>query len=494
MKFLFCCEYYHPSRGGVQEVMRQIAERFVQSGHDVTVATTRMAERESLNINGVHIEEFNIHGNYVSGMTGEIDRYRSFIETFPADAILIKAAQQWTFDAIWPSLDKIKARKVFIPCGFSGLYLPQFASYFEKLPAIMRKFDHLIFYAEHYRDIDFARANGMTNFSVLSNGASDIEFSSPLDKNFRTELGIPEKDFLFLTVGTPVNAKGHLEVLQAFAKMNLRGRKASLVLNGQWPVYARPEIQLTPAETAPLQVSQTIIMPPVIRMPKRPSLMQRAMVSMKRDGFAGFLRILLAWLKYRVKDMQSVPARVFRKTHYRMRMKLANILAARTKIQIAPPPPPPPVTIEDWCDAVEAQDNKKVFRTNLPRPQVVQAFLHADLFVFASHVEYSPIVLFEAAAAATPFLTVPAGNAEEIIAKTRGGILCPADKDRFGYVRVDINTLAHHMETLMQDDELCTKLGEAGRKAFQEKYNWAQIAKDYERVLTGTSENLAAAS
>jgi Nucleoside-diphosphate-sugar epimerases len=35
---------------------------------------------------------------------------------------------------------------------------------------------------------------------------------------------------------------------------------------------------------------------------------------------------------------------------------------------------------------------------NLPRPSLVQAFMAADLFVFASNVEYSPLVLFESAA------------------------------------------------------------------------------------------------
>ena len=36
MQFLFCCEFYYPSIGGVQEVMRQIAERMVLRGHQVT--------------------------------------------------------------------------------------------------------------------------------------------------------------------------------------------------------------------------------------------------------------------------------------------------------------------------------------------------------------------------------------------------------------------------------------------------------------------------
>lgn len=100
--------------------MRQIAEHLVKAGHQVTVATTRLAERNFSSHNGVAIEEFAASGNLVNGLTGEIHRYQEFLKTFPADAILINAAQQWTFDAALPVLDAISARKVCIPCDSRG--------------------------------------------------------------------------------------------------------------------------------------------------------------------------------------------------------------------------------------------------------------------------------------------------------------------------------------------------------------------------------------
>src|ERR1700731_765564 len=121
MRLLFCCELYHPSRGGVQEVMRQVAERLAAAGHDTTVVTSYLPERDFSSYNGGGVKAFEVAGNAVVGMRGEVDRYRDFVLNFDADAILIKAAQQWTFDALWPILDQIEARKVFIPCGFSGL-------------------------------------------------------------------------------------------------------------------------------------------------------------------------------------------------------------------------------------------------------------------------------------------------------------------------------------------------------------------------------------
>src|SRR3984893_10574166 len=122
MRLLFCCESYYPSLGGVQEVMRQIAERMVLAGHQVTVATSRISERNFKTFNGVEIQEFGVTGNLERALSGEIDRYREYVHGFGADAILIKAAQQWTFDALWPVLDRIRARKGLIPCGFSTTF------------------------------------------------------------------------------------------------------------------------------------------------------------------------------------------------------------------------------------------------------------------------------------------------------------------------------------------------------------------------------------
>jgi hypothetical protein len=94
MKILFCCESYWPSRGGVQEVIRQIAERMAAAGHDVAVATRKQTDRKSNPLNGVRIHKFSVSGNLATGIQGEADRYRKFVTSFDGDAILIKAAQQ----------------------------------------------------------------------------------------------------------------------------------------------------------------------------------------------------------------------------------------------------------------------------------------------------------------------------------------------------------------------------------------------------------------
>jgi glycosyltransferase involved in cell wall biosynthesis len=382
----------------------------------------------------VRIHAFNVGGNLVTGMRGEVDRYRRFLTEFDGDAILIKAAQQWSFDALWPVVDQIKARKVFVPCGFSGLYEPSFKDYFRQLPDILRKFDHLIFYAEHYRDIDFARANGIAHFSIIPNGASEIEFGreSRQDGRLRGELGIPATDLVFLSVGAPINAKGHDIVAQAFAQIDLGGRGATLILNGDWP-----------AKWFTADHFRDMLRP-----------------FTNLDSIQRGIRL------FRKAGVRGVLARLFPQP----RGRSAEVARANAGDASANIPPP-------------AQ--KTVLRVDLPREKVVDAFFEADLFVFASKVEYSPLVLFEAAAAGTPFLTVPAGNAGEIAHWTGGGWLCPADVDEHGYIKLSPAVLAREIEMGIRSPDYLRKLGVAGRQAWVERFTWAKIAKSYERILRG---------
>jgi glycosyltransferase involved in cell wall biosynthesis len=438
MKLLFCCESFWPHRGGVQEVMRQIAERMAAAGHNVTVATRTHPDRKDDTYNGVNIASFDVSGSLVTGIRGEVDRYREFLTRFDGDAILIKAAQQWSFDALWPLLDQIKARKVFVPCGFSSFYEPSFSGYFQQLPDILRKFDHLVFYAEHYRDIDFARANGITSFSIIPNGASEVEFGRETRQSgrLRNELGIPATDLVFLSVGAPISAKGHEIVAEAFAETDLGGRGATLILNGDWPA-TRFGVDRFRA---------------VLRRFVSINSMRKGIRLFQEAGLKGVINRLFPKPPDRRSELSGA----------------SDSAMFRTKSVSAPPP---------------AQ--KTVLRVDLPRSKVVDAFFESDLFIFASKVEYSPLVLFEAAAAGTPFLTVPAGNAAEIVRWTGGGWICPVDVDDRGYIKVSPAVLAREIEKAIRSPDHLRELGAAGRQAWLDRFTWAKIAKSYERILRG---------
>ena len=416
MRILFGCQFYAPSVGGVQEVMRQLAERLVASGHHVTVATTKLPTREFETLNGVVIKEFDVSGNYVSGMAGEVEQYQEFVVTSDFDVIMVMAAQQWTFDALWPVLDRMKCRKVFMPCGFSGLYEPAYGSYFRQLPEILKKIDHLVFHSTRYRDIDFVRERGIQNFSVIPCGASEEWFNVAVDGSFRSRHRIPEESFLFLTVGSFTGLKGHVELARAFSRLELAdGQHATLMLNGN----AVPILET-----------------------RLGGLLGRCIGLLKTHGW-----------------------------RYLFRQVSTKLLGAG-------------VTPHKIASRINAtQKNKLVLMTDLPRPELTQAFMAADLFVFASNIEYSPLVLFESAAAGTPFLSVSVGNSEEIARWTGAGVICPSTVDEKGYTRVDEGVLARLMAELMQQRDRLEELGARGRRNWSERFTWGTISTQYERIF-----------
>lgn len=510
MRLLFCCEFYFPSVGGVQEVMRQIAERMVRQGHDVTVATTRLVERTFSEHNGVKIEQFGVTGNLVRGIQGEEERFCDFVKSFDGDAILIKAAQQWTFDALWPILDDIKMRKVFIPCGFSGLFEPTYVRYFEELPDILRKFDHLIFYAEHYRDVDFARQHGLQQITVLANGASEIEFLVARDPGFRARHGIPEDSAVLLTVGSVTGVKGHRELLEAFVRLK-SSRHVTFIMNGNAP--PAPVVAIQPVTDAGHQAVASIAdvgrystEPAANDVP--PGVFQRAINVFQSEGWRGIGNRVWIRLRSTAQDLANRlwwrwvrAAGVFRREGWlgirvRITAKVARRLAASPFINWMPASIRAMANPMEFWKAEARRDPKRklLLVTDFPREELVQAYMASDLFVFASNIEYSPLVLFETVAAGTPFLSVPVGNAEEIAAWTGGGIICPAPKDERGYTRVNPQRMAEAIAKALQDPERLAQLGQRGHETWKTHYTWDAIAKRYESILMGDVEERKGAS
>jgi len=415
MKILFCCQFYAPSVGGVQELIRQLSEHFVQRGHIVTVATTLLSERESRSLNGVCIREFSVQGNLVTGLLGEITSYQNFVTTSEFDLILVYAAQQWTFDALWPVLDDIPCPVVFAPCGFSGLYEQGYAGYFKNLSEQLDKFDCFIFNASSYRDVDFILSRGKYRYEVIPNAANEKEFCAEPDSSFRGRMGISEQSFVFLTVGSLTGMKGHEEVIAAFERMSLgKHAHSTLILNGN-TIHNSGENM-------------------------------------------SFVRKLLG---------------VFRT--YGLKAGLRHVLQKALRSDHS---------LKSSVERVNAQQrNKNILMTNLDRNHLVQAFFSADLFVFASKIEHSPLVLFESAAAGLPFLSVDVGNAKEIAEWTGAGVICPSEKDKRGYTRVDIDVLAGYMEGWMGQSDKRKSMGKMGRKQWSEKFTWKHVSLQYERVF-----------
>ncbi len=230
MKILHTVQSYDPCTCGMQEVVKQISEHLVKMGHSVTVATSKHPSRTYDIINGVIIKEFDISGKSVSGIHGDIQSYQHFLLNSDFDIITNFAAQQWATDLMLPLLKDIKAKKIFVPTGFSALYLPEYSDYFEKMKEWMKQYDMNVFLSNIYQDIEFARKCDMKNLTIIPNGASELEFLREETIDIRKDLGIPADQFLILHVGSHTGTKGHPEAIEIFHRADLKN--ATFVIVG----------------------------------------------------------------------------------------------------------------------------------------------------------------------------------------------------------------------------------------------------------------------
>lgn len=231
MKILHTVEQYAPSVGGSQEVIRQISEHLVKLGHDVTVATGRNESRGSSVINGVKIRSFNVRGNAVSGMKGEVDKYREYVGSSNFDIVLNYAAQTWTTDSLIDILQTIKGKKVFVPCGFSGLKHPAFKEYYANVPNWVNMYDAVVYTSDTYIDYEYLRGKIFSRAQIIPNGASEVEFRNLIpDSTLRTRYKIPANNKLILNVSSHVFSKNHKAIIAIFKKVKIKS--ATLIIIG----------------------------------------------------------------------------------------------------------------------------------------------------------------------------------------------------------------------------------------------------------------------
>lgn len=383
MRILHAVELYAPSVGGAQEVVRQVSERLAAGGHEVTVATGALPERSESWISGVEVAEFDVRGNDVRGIEGDVRGYRSFVADGDWDVVMTYAAQQWTTDALLPVLEEVRAPLVLAPCGFSGLRDPMYAAYFDELRERLPDFDALIFHSDSYQDIEFAREAGASAMTVIPNAADEHEFETPRERGwFRSAHGIGEDAPLLLTVGGHTGLKGHAATMAVLRSLRTRG--ASLAIVGNTPTG-------------------------------------------------------------------------------RGCLNACRVRAAGTRV---------------------VSGGRRVLLLDPPREQVLDAFADADLFVFCSMVECSPIVLFEAMAAGLPFVSVDVGNAAEIAEWSGGGVIAPSRRREDGLVEADVRAVATLVDELLADPERRREMGAAGRRAWEEHFSWKKVAGRYEDLYT----------
>lgn len=374
MKILFTVELYEPNKGGAQEVVRQLAERLVRRGHAVTIATTFLANRTFDVLHGVRIEQFKLAGNSVRGIVGEDAEVRRYQDLLCGDfdVVVNYAAQTWATDLVFPVLDGIHAKKVLVPCGYSGLHSQVYQDYFAALPMYLKKYDSLVYLSCCYQDKLFGDTHGLSGRGVVIPNAAATEEFLPADTfDVRKKLNIDTK-YLLLDVSTHYRDKGHGFVIEAFLRMHRND--ATLLIVGEHP--------------------------------------GATLVGRTKQLIRGC---------YKNCFLQS-------KLHANIRL---------------------------------------VGGTN--RDLIVSAYKSADLFLFGSKVECAPLVLYEAFASKTPFVSTAVGNVGDY-----------ADIVRIVQTPEEMSIAAND---LLDDEKERIAVAGKGFTLWKDRHTWDVIVDKYEQLF-----------
>ncbi|MEM6403563.1 MAG: glycosyltransferase family 4 protein, partial [Cyanobacteria bacterium P01_D01_bin.116] len=120
-----------------------------------------------------------------------------------------------------------------------------------------------------------------------------------------------------------------------------------------------------------------------------------------------------------------------------------------------------------------------VFHDGADQENIKQLYASADIFVLASFKETFGIVFLEAMHYGLPIVTTNVSAMPELIEEGKNGFLVPI---------ADSQALAKAISKLIENPDLITKMGEAGRKKVANSYFWEQTCSGFASIIN--KENL----
>ena len=117
--------------------------------------------------------------------------------------------------------------------------------------------------------------------------------------------------------------------------------------------------------------------------------------------------------------------------------------------------------------------------------EIASVLADTDIFILASHAEGRPNVVLEAMASGRPVLASDIDGVRELITHEENGLLFSVD---------DPASLATQLERLLNDRELCARIGQAARQFItSNQLNWARCADSYQGLYRTCLQGTAAA-
>ena len=149
----------------------------------------------------------------------------------------------------------------------------------------------------------------------------------------------------------------------------------------------------------------------------------------------------------------------------------------------APDTPEIGAEMETAVAEVQAQREGVIWiREMLPREAVIQLYSHAAVFCCPSIYEPFGIINLEAMACGTPVVASKVGGIPEIVVDGENGLLVPLEQHTESpFEPVDPHRfsadLAAAVNRLLADDQLRTRMAEAGRRWVESRFSWGAIAE-----------------
>lgn len=256
MKIMFATPSYWPSKDGVTQITKYLAEGLAARGHQILVFTSAgnggLQELPTREIHdGVMIERIRVYVRWPMKLQGRdkestAGKYYERIKSFAPDVFIVVCSQTWTLDWISPLLDQIDCKKVFYSHGYSGLRAHnQFwekirnrniigayeelciGRYYRNLYKVIVKFDLAIYLSELNNSYLYAQKYGLTNGKVLENAIEDIFLDS---KMIHSKEKLSQQEIQYLYVANYNDNKNQDMLLKAFCEADIKN--ATLQFSG----------------------------------------------------------------------------------------------------------------------------------------------------------------------------------------------------------------------------------------------------------------------
>lgn len=263
VKILIAAFGFYPETHGIAQAAYQQALGLHRLGYEITVVTRAAEHPRNVPFDVVSLPVQYRRFCIVTQQKAK-NAYQQFLLESDADVFLFHAWETWVSEWALPILCQLKGKTVLISHGTTlHLRYPGFKGWLRWLfhrPSAwqfsrkMHLFDWYVFLSskpdkQRMSDVVEAKRPGITNFSIIPNGANPAFEATPVI-DFRTKFKIPDADIL-LCVGNYVREKGQQELVQWFKELALEN--TVLVLIGSR--FNEYSAQLTKAAGAQLNGS-----------------------------------------------------------------------------------------------------------------------------------------------------------------------------------------------------------------------------------------------